>query len=122
MARRKKRKAAGSATSQPPPKPPKPSSNKKKVIYDPDEDSSRDPQLTMREEEVRFWAVRGKDNSEIAAILGARPGTVRKHVEHIRGKVHVETRLALIAAYWQQEVDKRDQIIADLKWRLGEAP
>lgn len=121
MARRKKRKAAGSAADDSPAKKPGSSPKGKKVIYDPDADATHDPQLTMREEELRFWAVRGKDNIEIAGILGGSADTVRKHVENIRVKVRVESRLALIASYWQREVDKRDAIIADLKWRLGES-
>ncbi|MGI9088206.1 MAG: helix-turn-helix domain-containing protein [Chthoniobacterales bacterium] len=121
MARRKKRKPAprprdqhkeGAPSSASPPK--------KKLVYDPDEAVPSDPHLTLKEEEVHFWVVRGKENDEIAKILSGKTGTVRKHVENIRKKVKVESRLALLAAYWQQEVDKRDRIIAELKWRLGE--
>jgi len=121
MARRKKRKAAHPAADPSPAGPPAPSPKKKNVIYDPDEDARQDPHLTMREEEVRFWVVRGKDNVEIAGILTASAETIRKHVENLRDKLKVESRLALIASYWQQEVDKRDQIIADLRQRLGNA-
>ncbi|MEW6155960.1 MAG: response regulator transcription factor [Verrucomicrobiota bacterium] len=50
--------------------------------------------LTPREAEVLFWVAQGKTNSEIGIILGIRLRTVKKHVEHIFGKLHVETRNA----------------------------
>ena len=49
-------------------------------------------QLTPREAEVLFWISRGKSNREIAVILGAKTGTICKHVEHIFGKLNVENR------------------------------
>jgi DNA-binding CsgD family transcriptional regulator len=39
--------------------------------------------LTNREAEVLNWLAQGKANSEIAIIVGARTGTVNKHLEHI---------------------------------------
>jgi DNA-binding CsgD family transcriptional regulator len=50
--------------------------------------------LTARESEVLSWIARGKTNGEIATILGAQTGTVKKHVEHIFEKLGVETRTA----------------------------
>ena len=50
--------------------------------------------LTRREAEVLTWVARGKTNYEIAIILGAASGTIRKHVEHILGKLQVENRTA----------------------------
>lgn len=50
--------------------------------------------LTARETEVLTWIARGKTNRDIAAILGASTGTVKKHVEHILVKLGVETRTA----------------------------
>lgn len=121
MARRKKRKSAsppgdqikaGVPSSASPPK--------KKVVYDPDADAAHDPHLTVKEEEVHFWLVRGKENEEIAGIMRGNAETIRKHVENIRRKIKVESRLALLAAYWQREVDARDRVIAELRRRLGE--
>ncbi len=92
----------------------------KKPLYDPDEETGNPPSLTIREEEVRFWVVRGKGNDEIARILNGKTNTVRKHVENIRKKSDVESRLSLIAAFWMNEVDRRDRVIAELRRRLGE--
>jgi DNA-binding CsgD family transcriptional regulator len=50
--------------------------------------------LTPRETEVLGWVAQGKRDGEIAAILGARPRTVSKHVERILAKLGVETRTA----------------------------
>ncbi len=48
--------------------------------------------LTPREAEVLFWISQGKSNHEIGVILGAKTGTICKHVEHIFGKLNVENR------------------------------
>src|SRR5947209_19711071 len=48
--------------------------------------------LTPREAEVLFWISRGKSNHDIGVILGAKTGTICKHVEHIFGKLNVENR------------------------------
>jgi DNA-binding CsgD family transcriptional regulator len=55
--------------------------------------------LTPREAEVLMWITQGKTNYEIGLILGARTGTICKHVEHILAKLHAENRTtaALIA-------------------------
>ncbi|WP_372660045.1 response regulator [Hydrogenophaga sp.] len=50
--------------------------------------------LTAREAEVLYWVVKGKINRDIADILGASPGTVKKHLERIHAKMGVETRTA----------------------------
>jgi DNA-binding NarL/FixJ family response regulator len=50
--------------------------------------------LTPREAEVLFWLAQGKMNAEIAIILDASPGTIKKHVEHIFAKLEVENRAA----------------------------
>ena len=49
-------------------------------------------ELTPREAEVLLWISRGKSNRDIAVILGAKTGTICKHVEHIFGKLNVENR------------------------------
>jgi DNA-binding CsgD family transcriptional regulator len=39
--------------------------------------------LTSREAQVLFWISQGKSNHDIGVILGAKTGTICKHVEHI---------------------------------------
>ncbi len=53
--------------------------------------------LTEREAEVLVWVARGKGNYEISVILGAKPRTICKHVEHILSKLNVENRTAAAA-------------------------
>jgi DNA-binding CsgD family transcriptional regulator len=53
--------------------------------------------LTTREREILRWVGRGRTNKEIAGILGIRPSTVRKHLEHIFEKLDVHTRTAAVA-------------------------
>ncbi len=43
--------------------------------------------LTAREEQVLRWVAAGKSNAQIAAIVGASPGTVQKHLEHVYVKL-----------------------------------
>jgi DNA-binding CsgD family transcriptional regulator len=50
--------------------------------------------LTPREAEVLFWISHGKSNHDIGVILGAKTATIRKHIEHIFGKLSVENRTA----------------------------
>jgi DNA-binding NarL/FixJ family response regulator len=46
--------------------------------------------LSHRETEVLYWMASGKTTREIATIIGAAVGTVRKHSEHIYAKLGVE--------------------------------
>jgi DNA-binding CsgD family transcriptional regulator len=57
--------------------------------------------LTPREADVLVWITQGKTNYEIGVILGAAPGTIRKHVEHILAKLNVENRTAAAAVALQ---------------------
>jgi DNA-binding CsgD family transcriptional regulator len=50
------------------------------------------PELTRREAEVLFWISQGKSNHDIGVILGAKTGTICKHVGHILSKLNVENR------------------------------
>jgi DNA-binding CsgD family transcriptional regulator len=52
--------------------------------------------LTPREREVLEWVAAGKTSRDIAAILGAKPRTIEKHLEHIYEKLGVETRTAAV--------------------------
>jgi len=50
--------------------------------------------LSRREADVLLWIARGQSNAEIGASLRISPRTVKKHLEHIFGKLGVRTRLA----------------------------
>lgn len=52
--------------------------------------------LTKREAEVLFWITRDKSNAGIARVLGCCEGTVRKHLEHLYGKLGVQTRTGAV--------------------------
>ena len=53
--------------------------------------------LTPREREVIYLAGQGKSNSEIASVLWVTPGTVKKHLENIYGKLDVGSRAAAVS-------------------------
>ncbi len=48
--------------------------------------------LTMREAEVLHWIVQGYTNLEIAVQLFIELRTVKQHVHHILGKLHLRSR------------------------------
>lgn len=50
--------------------------------------------ITTREAEVLLWLARGKQNRDIAQILGMSPRTVDKHLEQVYAKLGVENRSA----------------------------
>jgi DNA-binding CsgD family transcriptional regulator len=68
-------------------------------------------ELTPREAEVLLWISRGKSNHEIGVILGAKTGTICKHVEHIFTKLNVENRTcaAVVALETCRSVVERSQ-------------
>ncbi len=53
--------------------------------------------LTPREREVIYLAGQGKSNAEIASVLWVTPGTVKKHLENIYGKLDVGSRAAAVS-------------------------
>ena len=59
--------------------------------------------LTPREREVLDWVAAGKTNRDVAAILGASPRTVEKHLERIYEKLGVETRTAAVMRAARQD-------------------
>ena len=69
--------------------------------------------LTPREAEVLFWISQGKSNHDIGVILGAKTGTICKHVEHIFGKLNVENRTS--AAIIAVETSRPTASISDTK-------
>jgi DNA-binding CsgD family transcriptional regulator len=52
--------------------------------------------ITKREAEVLFWIAKDKSNAAIAKAIGCSEGTVRKHLEHLYGKLSVQTRTAAV--------------------------
>jgi DNA-binding CsgD family transcriptional regulator len=86
-----------------------------KIKYEPLENEADMAALTVREKDVLYWVVRGKENADIAGILRASPDTIRKHVENIRRKFGSESRLGVIASYWQRQIDRRDRRIEELE-------
>jgi DNA-binding CsgD family transcriptional regulator len=53
--------------------------------------------LTARERDVMRCVAAGKTNAEIAQLLWITPGTVRKHLENVYGKLGVNSRTAALA-------------------------
>jgi DNA-binding CsgD family transcriptional regulator len=75
-------------------------------------------ELTPREAEVLLWISRGKSNHEIGVILGAKTGTICKHVEHIFAKLNVENRTsaAVVALETSRSVAETPQSKLGQSW------
>jgi DNA-binding CsgD family transcriptional regulator len=73
------------------------------LVHEEPVDAAKAARLTPREQQVLEWVAEGKTNAEIAQILVAAPGTVRKHLEHVYAKLGVHTRTAA-AAYTRGRV------------------
>ena len=58
--------------------------------------------LSRREAEVLSLVACGRSNAEIAGVLSVSPGTVKRHLEHVYGKLGVHSRTAAAAAAWSQ--------------------
>lgn len=56
-------------------------------------------ELTPREREILDSLARGKMNKEVAADMDISIGTVRKHIQHIYEKLHVNTRVEAVNLY-----------------------
>lgn len=56
--------------------------------------------LTSREAEVTYWVATGKQNKDIAVILGISPHTVRTILQKVFEKMLIETRVALAHNVW----------------------
>ena len=59
--------------------------------------SAQKSKLSPREKEVLKWMSGGKSNWEIAQVIGTSESTVKNHVHHILGKLHVATRTQAVA-------------------------
>jgi DNA-binding NarL/FixJ family response regulator len=55
--------------------------------------------LTLREKEILDSLARGRINKEVANELEISIGTVRKHIQHIYEKLHVNTRVEAVNLY-----------------------
>jgi len=55
--------------------------------------------LTLREKEILDSLARGRMNKEVANELEISIGTVRKHIQHIYEKLHVNTRVEAVNLY-----------------------
>lgn len=55
--------------------------------------------LTQREKEILDALARGRMNKEVANELEISIGTVRKHIQHIYEKLHVNTRVEAVNLY-----------------------
>jgi len=55
--------------------------------------------LTTRENEILEHIATGKMNKEVADALQISVGTVRKHIQHIYEKLHVNTRVEAVNLY-----------------------
>jgi len=58
--------------------------------------------LSKRELEVLNWVAQGKTNRKIGSILQISPRTVGKHLQHIFGKLGVESRTAAMVYLLQK--------------------
>jgi DNA-binding CsgD family transcriptional regulator len=67
------------------------------------EESGDELGLTRRELQILAWVARGKSNVEVAETLWIAPSTVRKHLEHIYGKLGVRTRTAAVARFFESQ-------------------
>ncbi len=56
------------------------------------------PVLTQRQEEIVRCVGTGMTNQQVARALGISVGTVRKHLEHIYDRLHVQSRTAAVTA------------------------
>ncbi len=52
--------------------------------------------ISKRESEVLYWMARGKSNTDVAAIMGIKPGTVDTFVRRIYAKFNVHDRISAI--------------------------
>ena len=76
------------------------------------------PELTPREAEVLLWISQGKSNHDIGIILGAKTGTICKHVEHILSKLNVENRTcaAVVALETSRSVAEKTENRSAKPW------
>jgi two-component system, NarL family, response regulator LiaR len=59
--------------------------------------------LSQREKEVLQFLAKGLMNKEVADALDISTGTVRKHIQHIYEKLHVNTRVEAVNIYLKRK-------------------
>jgi two-component system, NarL family, response regulator LiaR len=59
--------------------------------------------LSQREKEVLQFLAKGLMNKEVADALDISMGTVRKHIQHIYEKLHVNTRVEAVNIYLKRK-------------------
>ncbi len=59
--------------------------------------------LTLRETEVLDLLAKGLLSKEVADLLNVSTGTIRKHIQHIYEKLHVNTRVEAVNLYLKRE-------------------
>lgn len=64
--------------------------------------------ITEKEDQVLEMMAAGKRNREIAVALDRSESTVKRHVEHILRKYHVDTRAAAVAVWQEKRRKSRD--------------
>ena len=62
------------------------------------QDMASDKALSAREVEIVYWISIGKSDWDIGQILGISPKTVNYHVEKVKRKYAVSTRIQAIVA------------------------
>lgn len=58
--------------------------------------------LTSREQDILQLLAKGQMNKEVAFQLNISNGTVRKHIQNIYRKLHVNTRVEAVNVYWRR--------------------
>lgn len=58
--------------------------------------------LTSRERDILELLAQGQMNKEVASQLNISNGTVRKHIQNIYKKLHVNTRVEAVNMYWKR--------------------
>jgi len=69
-----------------------------RLLDDHDRAAKGQPPLTPREQELMVLVADGLTNRQIGRALGISEGTVRKHLEHVFGRLGVTNRVAAVAA------------------------
>lgn len=78
--------------------------------------------LTDRQREVLRLVTQGYTNYRIAAELGIREGTVKKHMEHLLGRLHVQTRVAAARIYLTAPVQRENGQWWNIEGNAGRHP
>jgi DNA-binding NarL/FixJ family response regulator len=95
-----------------------PHKKKQSVRYDPNELPEPTEPLTVREEETLSLLSENKSNQDISKAIGAKVGTVEKHVEHLYPKLRVNSRAGAAIWFLTRRIKQLERENAKLKRRL----